>query len=184
MECFFKIVSYYQTQSEPSYCGLTTLAAVLNALSIDPGRKWKGLWRWFDETMMDCCDPLEKIQTDGITFDKFASMARCNGAEVLVFRTNESTIGEFREQLISSSSCEDRHMVTSYHRRVFKQSGTGHFSPIGGYHGGKDMVLILDVARFKYPPHWVPLSLLWDAMKTIDDATGLPRGYMILSKLT
>lgn len=24
----------------------------------------------------------------------------------------------------------------------------------GGYHPGRDMVLILDTARFKYPPHW------------------------------
>lgn len=56
------------------------------------------------------------------------------------------------------------------------QTGSGHFSPIGGYHAGKDMVLILDVARFKYPPHWVPLSLLWEAMNTVDEATGHRRG--------
>ena len=58
------------------------------------------------------------------------------------------------------------------------QTGSGHFSPIGGYHAGKDMVLILDVARFKYPPHWVPLTLPWDAMNTVDDDTGLYRGYV------
>lgn len=58
----------------------------------------------------------------------------------------------------------------------FMQTGTGHFSPIGGYHAGKDMALILDVARFKYPPHWVPLTLLWEAMDTVDEATGQHRG--------
>jgi len=42
MEGFFKLISYYQTQSEPAFCGLATLAMVLNALGIDPGRKWKG----------------------------------------------------------------------------------------------------------------------------------------------
>jgi len=31
----------------------------LNALSIDPGRVWKGPWRWFSEEMLDCCTPLE-----------------------------------------------------------------------------------------------------------------------------
>ncbi|KAJ6874259.1 hypothetical protein NC651_032928 [Populus alba x Populus x berolinensis] len=89
MNSFFKLISYYQTQSEPAYCGLASLA----------------------------------------------------------------------------------------------MTGSGHFSPIGGYHAGKDMVLILDVARFKYPPHWVPLELLWEAMNTIDKATGHHRGFMILSKL-
>ncbi|XP_074562826.1 glutathione gamma-glutamylcysteinyltransferase 1-like [Curcuma longa] len=43
------------------------------------------------------------------------------------------------------------------------------------------MVLILDVARFKYPPHWVPLALLWEAMDTIDNATGHRRGFMLIS---
>ena len=42
MEGFFKLISNFQTQSEPAYCGLATIAMVLNALSIDPGRKWKG----------------------------------------------------------------------------------------------------------------------------------------------
>jgi hypothetical protein len=42
------------------------------------------------------------------------------------------------------------------------------------------MALILDVARFKYPPHWVPLRLLWDAMNMTDDSTGLLRGSLLL----
>ncbi|KAJ4726930.1 Phytochelatin Synthase, Glutathione gamma-glutamylcysteinyltransferase [Melia azedarach] len=183
MEGFFKLISYYQTQSEPAYCGLATLAVVLNALAIDPGRTWKGPWRWFDDTMLDCCEPLGKIKEEGITFGKVACLAHCNGANVEAFRTNETSIDDFRRHVISSASSEDCHVITSYHRGVFKQTGTGHFSPIGGYHAGKDLVLILDVARFKYPPHWVPLTLLWEAMDTIDEATGLPRGFMIVSKL-
>ncbi|KAJ9176468.1 hypothetical protein P3X46_011777 [Hevea brasiliensis] len=55
---------------------------------------------------------------------------------------------------------------------------TGHFSPIGGYHAGRDMALILDVARFKYPPHWVPLTLLWEAMNNIDETTGKNKGFI------
>jgi hypothetical protein len=34
-------------------------------------------------------------------------------------------------------------------------AGDGHFSPIGGFHTQRDLVLILDTARFKYAPHWV-----------------------------
>jgi glutathione gamma-glutamylcysteinyltransferase len=40
-------------------------------------------------------------------------------------------------------------MVTSYSRKVLGQTGDGHFSPVGGYCAQEDMVLILDVARFK-----------------------------------
>ncbi|PSR89786.1 Glutathione gamma-glutamylcysteinyltransferase [Actinidia chinensis var. chinensis] len=182
MEGFFKLISYYQTQSEPAYCGLASLATVLNALAIDPGRKWKGPWRWFDDSMLDCCEPLAKIKEEGISFGKMACLAHCNGAKVEAFRTNECTIDDFRSYVVLCTSSEDCHVITSYHRGHLKQTGTGHFSPIGGYNAGRDMVLILDVARFKYPPHWVPLSLLWEAMDTIDDATGHHRGFMIVSR--
>lgn len=39
----------------------------------------------------------------------------------------------------------------------------------------------MDVARFKYPPHWVPLSRLWAATRALDPLTGLSRGYCLLS---
>jgi hypothetical protein len=46
------------------------------------------------------------------------------------------------------------------------------------YHAGSDSVLILDVARFKYPPHWLPLSQLWKSMLRHDPTTGEPRGFV------
>ncbi len=55
--------------------------------------------------------------------------------------------------------------IVSYNRGKVGQTGTGHFSPIGGYHPRKDMVLLMEVARFKYPPHWIPLSMLFEATK-------------------
>ena len=43
------------------------------------------------------------------------------------------------------------------------------------------MVLILDTARFKYPPHWVPLAQLYQAMAAVDSATGKARGFIRLA---
>ncbi|KAH6773136.1 phytochelatin synthase 1 [Perilla frutescens var. hirtella] len=182
MEGFFNLIPHFQTQSEPAYCGLATLAMVLNALAIDPCRKWKGPWRWFDETMLDCCEPLDKVKAKGISFGKVTCLGLCAGAKVKSYRTNQSSIDEFRKYVVECSMSEDCHIIASYNRRTFKQTGTGHFSPIGGYHAERDMVLILDVARFKYPPHWVPLSLLWEAMDSIVEATGRHRGFMLVSR--
>ncbi|XP_056689312.1 glutathione gamma-glutamylcysteinyltransferase 1 isoform X2 [Spinacia oleracea] len=182
MEGFFKLISYFQTQSEPAYCGLASLSMVLNALSIDPGRTWKGPWRWFDESMLDCCEPLEKVKSKGISFGKLTCLAQCAGANVQAFRTSESSIKEFRNYVKTCSVSDECHVISSYHRGIFKQTGSGHFSPIGGYHGGKDMALVLDVARFKYPPHWIPLSLLWEAMDTVVEASDEHRGYMLISR--
>ncbi|KAL5796485.1 hypothetical protein ACOSQ2_001305 [Xanthoceras sorbifolium] len=180
MEGFFRLISYYQTQSEPGFCGHGTLNVLLNALEVDPERTQKGQCRWFVESMFHCCEPLSKLREEGITFGKFACLAYCNGANVEAIRTHESSIDDFRRHVISCTSTENCHLIASYYRGVVKQEGPGHFSPIGGYHARTDMVLILDVARYKYPPHWMPLTLLWEAMATIDETTGLPRGFMIV----
>ena len=52
---------------------------------------------------------------------------------------------------------------------------------IGGYHKEKGLVLIMDTARFKYPPFWVSISTLWRSMCVVDKATGSPRGYFVVS---
>ena len=80
-----------------------------------------GPWRWFDDSMLDCCEPLAKIKAEGITFGKVACLAHCNGAEVEAFRTHESSVDDFRRRVISCTSSEDCHVITSYHRGVFKQ---------------------------------------------------------------
>ncbi|KAI4301068.1 hypothetical protein L6164_034385 [Bauhinia variegata] len=182
MEGFCRLVSYFQTQSEINYCGLASLSVVLNALAIDPGRIWKGPWRWIDESMLDCCEPLEEVKVRGISFEKLVCLGRCAGAKVEAFHADQSNIDEFRKHVMKCSTCDDCYVISLYHRAAIKQVGTGHFSPIGGYHAEKDMVLILDVARFKYPPHWVSIKALWEGMNYVDEATGRSRGFMLISR--
>uniref|UniRef100_A0A7R9VTY1 glutathione gamma-glutamylcysteinyltransferase n=1 Tax=Chlamydomonas euryale TaxID=1486919 RepID=A0A7R9VTY1_9CHLO len=181
MAGFFKLMEQFSTQDEPAFCGLTSLSMVLNALAIDPRRIWKGAWRWFHEGMLDCCRPLELVKSEGITLEQASFLARCNGARVDTRYYDSFSETEFRMLVERVCSSGDEHLVVSYSRATLSQTGDGHFSPIGGYHRSRDQVLILDVARFKYPPHWVPLSLLYQAMSRIDAATGRPRGYMLMS---
>jgi len=58
MEGFFAVSEQFHTQADPAFCGLGSLVVALNALEIDPGRLWKGPWRWFSEELLDCCAPL------------------------------------------------------------------------------------------------------------------------------
>jgi len=97
--CHFHLVAQFRTQDEPSYCGLGTLAMTLNALAIDPKRVWKGVWRWFDETLLDCCKPLEEVKTSGIDLEEFVCLARCNGASANLFRP-------IIEESAESGSCQ------------------------------------------------------------------------------
>ena len=36
----------------------------------------------------------------------------------------------------------------------------------------QDLLLVMDVARFKYPPHWVSVSSMFQAMNEYDPTTG------------
>ncbi|KAL6750431.1 Phytochelatin synthase-domain-containing protein [Haematococcus lacustris] len=181
MNGFFRLMEQFSTQDEPAYCGLASLAMVLNALAIDPRRTWKGAWRWFHEHMLDCCRPLAEVKERGITLPQAACLARCNGAKVELHRYGSVSLGQFRQQVMEVCSSGEEHLVVSYSRKPFLQTGDGHFSPIGGYHAARDLVLILDVARFKYPPHWVSIPTLFEAMRHPDPVTGLPRGFLRLS---
>lgn len=149
----------------------------------------QGPWRWFHETMLDCCQPLEVVKRDGITFDQFVCLARCNGADLTAKRASHKTLAVFRTAVARTSSnrmtCSAHtreFLVVSYGRQALDQTGDGHFSPIGGYNARRDLVLILDVARHKYPPHWVPLPLLHKAMLLLDSATKMSRGFAIMRR--
>jgi glutathione gamma-glutamylcysteinyltransferase len=185
---YFQISPQFRTQDEPAYCGITTLCMSLNALMIDPGKAWKNsVWRWYEESKLDCCVPLELVQKQGISLDEFACLAKCNGCDVSLRRPTDlnvspSSLDTFRDCVKEISKTKDKILVVSYNRKTFGQTGSGHFSPIGGYEESEDMVLILDVARFKYPPHWVKLNLVHEAMCGIDKSTGKSRGYVVLEK--
>lgn len=82
---------------------------------------FSGPWRWFDESMLDCCEPLEKVKAEGISFGKVVCLAHCAGAEVQAFRTCEANVDQFRQIVQSCSASDGRHVISSYHRGIFKQ---------------------------------------------------------------
>lgn len=183
MEAFFPLIEQFHTQADPAFCGLGTLVVALNALGVDPGRLWKGPWRWFSEELLDCCSPLERVRAQGITLDEFACLARCNGAHAAVSRPDGHRLAEFRAAVAAAAgSTVDPALIVCYDRGALGQTGGGHFSPIGGFHAASDHALILDVARFKYPPHWVPVPTLYAAMEAVDAATARPRGWIALRR--
>ncbi|KAL3775738.1 hypothetical protein ACHAW5_005893 [Stephanodiscus triporus] len=141
-----------------------------------------------------------EVKETGITFGTFACLAKCQGLDVDAVYGSNSTVDDFRRivkwtctdpssSLSSSPSSSERRrrhrpasfLVVSYTRKVIGQTGTGHFSPIGAYDEASDHVLVLDTARFKYGPHWIPLQLMFDALLPEDPDTGKSRGYMVLS---
>jgi glutathione gamma-glutamylcysteinyltransferase len=183
MEGFFSLAEQFHTQAEPALCGLGTLVVVLNALAIDPGRAWKGPWRWYSEEQLDCCRPLEDVARDGITLSQLTCLARCNGARAEMRFAESSSVEALRAAIReAASSAGEQHLMVAYDRKTLGQTGSGHFSPIGGMHPDRDLALLLDVARFKYPPHWVPIEALFRAMLPIDPASRRSRGFVTIRR--
>lgn len=186
LKSFYSLIEQYSTQTEPAYCGLATLVVALNAMAVDPRQIWKGPWRWYEESMLNCCLDLNAVKETGVNIRQFECMAQCQGLKTELFYGDETGLSEFRKALRRACVESEGHeefaiLAVSYSRRVLGQTGSGHFSPIAAYDEVSDQVLILDVARFKYGAHWVPVPLVFEAMQPIDPDTNRSRGYLLLS---
>jgi glutathione gamma-glutamylcysteinyltransferase len=72
---------------------------------------------------------------------------------------NSSSLENFRTLVIEACVDADNHdnddpnmyvdrvLIASYSRRILKQTGSGHFSPIAAYDQESDSVLIMDTVR-------------------------------------
>ena len=181
LQGYFRLAQQFHTQAEPAFCSLGSLVVALNALDIDPGRTWQGPWRWFSEELLNCCVSHDDVRARGMDIEQLATLAWCNGARSRVFRPRDLAVDHFRERVAAASrSSSGPVIIVNYDRAVLGQTGSGHYSPLGGYHEPSDRALVLDVARFKYPPHWVDVDTLWRAMLPIDESTGQSRGWIEL----
>lgn len=73
----------------------------------------------------------------------------------------QTSIDFFRGWVKTCTSLTNCLMTVNFHRKSIGQTGTGHYSPLAGYNEKHDMVLVLDVAKFKYDSYWCPLALMY-----------------------
>ena len=74
-------------------------------------------------------------------------------------------------------------VIVNYLRMAIGQEKFGHISPLAAYDADTDRFLILDVARYKYPPVWVSAKELYGAMNTTDaDNENKTRGFVLIAR--
>lgn len=106
-EAFFTLIEQFSTQSEPAFCGLSSLVIVFNSFVMDPERVWKGPWRFYSEELLSCCKSLDEIKQKGITMEELACLADCNNADIKCLHADDREMGGidgFREKLIKCVS--------------------------------------------------------------------------------
>uniref|UniRef100_A0A7S4RM29 glutathione gamma-glutamylcysteinyltransferase n=1 Tax=Ditylum brightwellii TaxID=49249 RepID=A0A7S4RM29_9STRA len=82
---YFPLSEQFINQSDPAYCGITTLCMICNAMCIDPNIRWKGGWRWFgdEDFMLDlCCLEKERVKRVGVCMEEFVMLGRCHGVRI------------------------------------------------------------------------------------------------------
>jgi glutathione gamma-glutamylcysteinyltransferase len=149
-ESYFPLAEQFLNQSDPAFCGVTSLIMVLNAIGVDPNIRWKGGWRWYgseDQILDSCCVEPERVRRAGILMEEFQSLGRCQGLTIVMKRPKsrvenkvnedgESCFGidEFRNDIISMTqnppafdgeekSKDGGFMVVSFCRSSLGQTG-------------------------------------------------------------
>eukprot|EP01063_Lacrimia_lanifica_P015583 TRINITY_DN22289_c0_g1_i1.p1 TRINITY_DN22289_c0_g1~~TRINITY_DN22289_c0_g1_i1.p1 ORF type:complete len:402 (+),score=151.70 TRINITY_DN22289_c0_g1_i1:97-1302(+) len=184
-EGYFALAEQFHTQNEPAYCGLGSLAMVLNALNIDDrSQVEKANIKHLTEDSLDVHVAMDVVRKEGITFDEFHCMALLNGAKVTAKRHGEHSYEEFRADVerVCTATPTAEAMVVTFSRKYIGQTGSGHFSPLAALHPASSQALVLDTARFKYPPFWVGVRTMYDSMEEHDSATGRPRGWYLIKR--
>ena len=106
------------------------------------------------------------------------------GVSIVPMTDADAAISGLRDALRRMESGAGGFIAANFHLDLFYGDGVdvGHFSPIGAYDAGRDLVLMLDVYKKDYEPMWAPLPRLAKAMATLSRKTGEPRGYAVVER--
>ena len=186
---YFHLSEQFVTQENQAFCGIASLVMVLNALHIPaPESAELKPFNAFDQSNVfnpqtEAVVPRSLIEKKGMTLDQFGGIAEVWGLKAEVHHAADSSLDQFRQLASARLASDNQYVVVNFLRSAIGQQKLGHISPLAAYDAGTDRFLLLDVARYKYPPVWVSAAELFDAMNTIDaDNENRSRGYVIVGR--
>jgi len=190
-EAYFPLASEFVTQKTQAYCGVASIVMVLNALGVPaPPVPEYAPYRIFTQDNVlnertDAVLPRETLARQGMTLDQIGGILATQPVKAEVHHASDSSADEFRK-LASAYLGEPGHFVIiNYLRKAIGEEIGGHISPLGAYDSKADRFLVLDVARYKYPPVWVKTVDIFAAMNTPDAANdNKSRGFVLVTLAT
>jgi Phytochelatin synthase len=186
---YFPIADNFVTQKTQAYCGVASIVMVLNAVGVPaPSTPEYQPYRIFTQDNLldertDAVLPREVLARQGMTLDQLGGLLALHPVAIEVHHAADGGLDAFRAGARDYLAAKDHFVVVNYLRKTIGQRIGGHISPLAAYDANADRFLILDVARYKYPPVWVKASDLFDAMNTADAANdNKTRGYILVAK--
>lgn len=128
--------------------------------------------------------PADNVNKGGMTIDQLADLLQCHPAKATVVHARASSVEAFRAEAARNLANAGDFMIVNWDRKGVGMDPMGHISPLGAYDAKADKVLIMDVARYKFAPHWVDTKMLFDAMSTDDLSSQSSRGWVTAAPAT
>ena len=189
LEAYFPISAAFETQKNQAYCGVASMVMALNAIGVPaPVTPEYQPYATFtqDDVLNDGTEailPRAVLARQGMTLDQLGALLKLHPIEVSVHHAETGGLDGFRAAARAALAAKGQFVIVNYLRKAIGQERGGHISPLGAYDAAADRFLILDVARYKYPPVWATASDLFDAMNTTDaDNADKTRGYVVIAK--
>jgi hypothetical protein len=184
---YFSLATYLEAEQVLTFCGPASVSAVANSLGIDrpsPDRLYP--WKLFTQDLLfnaanQKLKPYGMVEHEGLTLSELDQFIENVGLEAEHHFADETSVDELREIIQTTLSDRNARVIVNYSRQALPQTGGGHISPIGAYDADTDSILILDVAKYKYPPVWISVQKLHDAMMMVDMGSNRSRGFIEVS---
>jgi hypothetical protein len=185
---YWELIPTFAVQNTQSYCSVASAITVLNAMPIkkpvDPTYAPYAYFtqsNFFTPEVTKIISP-ETVLQMGMTREQMAETLSAQGVRAKSIAGDTLNDDELRALLQQALSDDGQFVLANYLRANLGQVGGGHWSALAAFDAQSDRVLILDVAKYKYPPVWVSISTLRQAIATIDTTSNKPRGLVIVSK--
>jgi hypothetical protein len=187
-EAYFAISIAFVTQKNQAYCGVASMVMALNAIQAPAPTtpEYQPFHTFTQDNLLDdraeTVLPRAVLDRQGMTLDQLGQLLGLHPVKVEVHHATEHGLDEFRKSAAEYLAARNHFVIVNYLRKSMGQQVGGHISPLAAYDPKADRFLILDVARYKYPPVWVTTSDLFDAMNTADASNqNKTRGYVLIS---
>jgi hypothetical protein len=181
------LVQWYETQANLAYCGVASSVMVLNSLAVAaPKAEGYGTNRFWTQANLFTVPAstsfveASRVAREGMTLEQLHGLLASVGAGVRRYHGENLSLEQLRWLLRRGLAERSDRLLANYDRRALGQKGGGHISPLAAYDPDQDRVLILDVARYRYPAVWVTTPDLWRAIRSIDTSSGRSRGVLII----
>lgn len=185
---FFAVQPYVETQQNLAFCGPASMAAVLNSLDMkrpSVGPLYPYSYFTQDNIFTAATQHIKsyiRVASQGMTLAEITAFLNALGVKASSRYGDSLALEQFRTLVMAVLARPDSRIIVSYSRKPLGQEGGGHLSPLTAYDEASDSALLLDVAKFKYPPVWIRLADLLEAMRTIDPDSGKSRGLVVIEK--